>query len=198
MRFATLEKRKFKLGFKMNYLISVLLILIAFVFGVLLNDVPLIKFDNNINITDIINIALIIYIAFILNNKLQNRNSIKYFIIDELKLLIKNIDEINNSIYKGYKGNALNVNDKNAINRIFKSLDNSFIFVKEQIIKLCPSICSLDELDMHYIKYWEFITKDDFMEPSFVVSDDYINKVKFKYDLLINKLKKLICEIYDK
>jgi hypothetical protein len=149
-------------------------------FGVIWSDVPHVRFNNEIKIYEVLNIAITISIGIsiplLVKKWIDDYRPIKSMIIDEIKETLLSLKEINTIISDCHKSDEIKQSHKDQINYIFHKSELQIESLKEQITVSfkAQSSAIIKDLKESHNKYKDYLTDGELMLSSF-------NKVEVRF-----------------
>ncbi|HMS38765.1 MAG TPA: hypothetical protein PKE69_00960 [Pyrinomonadaceae bacterium] len=156
----------------------IVFLLLGFVIGVLINDIPFLSVSREVqlgaiigsSITAFTTLVLAFSIPYLITKQLEDKKGIKQFLISEITLFTKELEKIKLKLEDCYKSGAIKNEDKMEINLLFEYLDKKVDSISEQ---LRFSYCDKSKDDIQELKdvnanFWKKITSGEFMSAKFV------------------------------
>jgi len=193
-----------KIFWSSHTVVGLFTICFGLIIGFLVNDFPLIQFDNKMKLYEILNLFLTISIAiiipFVIKKTIDDNRAIKSFLSDEIKETLKELKAINDFIKSCYHNSTITRGDKDSIIRKFNELEIQINALNQQLEISFKSESSnlLKELKEIYFIYDRYVTGDELMCDSYQKLDDsFYRDYKTHYNKLHLHLKKLIHKIHN-
>lgn len=148
--------------------------------GIIWSDVPHIRFNNEIKIYEVLNIAITISIGIsiplLVKKWIDDYRPIKSMIIDEIKETLLSLKEINTIISDCHKSDEIKQSHKDQINYVFHKSELQIESLKEQITVSFKTQSSaiIKDLKESHNKYKDYLTDGELMLSSF-------NKVEVRF-----------------
>ncbi len=184
-------------------LIPVLFLFFGIFIGFLIKNYPLIKFNNEIKIYEVLNLLLTATIGFsipfFIKKWIEDSRQVKNNLIEELKDLLKEVERIKDKIKFCYSRDSISQDDKDEINFLFEQSDMKFNCLEEVLISTYDIETKTLRTDLKdfYINYWKFVTGAEVMNSKFVrLEEDFIRRHSESYSKFEIKIKQAINKIH--
>jgi hypothetical protein len=181
----------------------IIFLVIGLVVGFLWKDFPLIKFNPEVKLSEvlslIVTIGIGIFIPLLVKKWIEDSKSVKSYLVDEAKSIITNLATIKQKVKLCFDNGVLSQNDKDEVNYMFHSTELQITSFKNQMKVAFPSQEKKlsPKLSEQYNLYKDFVTDGPFMVSSFTRIDDrFYRDHNQHYTVLEGHLKTLIQEIY--
>lgn len=167
------RKQKIILGI----ILSVIFITGLFI-GIIWKDLPLVKFNPEIKIYEVVNLLLTlsigISIPLLVKKWIEDNRSIKGSLVDEIKCIILILDKIKTIITTCHSSSVITKEQKDEINYLFHKSELQINSLNEQL-KIsfepeCPKL--MEKLKEKYHAYKDYLTGGELMLSSFNKIDD--------------------------
>ena len=165
--------------------------------GVIINDIPFIHFKKEIGITDIAAIFIAIGIPIWVNKWIDHTRYLKSFIIDELRVFLKYLNDIEAVIQRGYENKESPERDKRQILVLFQRANLQLASTQKHIDRIYPAKFrdELETLKNLLLDSKQAITGEDLMKKTFAIDLRFANFCARILDKLASKVKEQICHI---
>jgi hypothetical protein len=187
-------------------LITVLFIFIlifGFAVGILWNDLPLINFNKEVKLTEVITIlttlGIGIFIPLLVKKWIEDSKSVKSYLVDEVKVIITTLSTIKIKIKERFDTGSISQKDKDDVNYLFHTAELQITSFKEQLQVAFPNQVKkvAPSLTDSYNRYKDFLTDGPFMVSSFDRIDDrFFREHNQEYTKIDGHLKVLVQQLY--
>lgn len=174
-------------------------IVFGFAAGLIVNNIPYLRLDTKVGISDIASILLTITVAAILSPLTTNRRTIKDFLINEVKDCINFLNSIKKEIDEAAIKGSSEKADKLRINSMIRDLGIRIDSLNEQLnlsYKRKSKGLQQKLTDMSN-EYWEAMTSGQLMADGFKFDATYVSLHDKNYKKLLTTLKLGIPTIND-
>jgi len=174
---------------------------LSFLIGVGLNDFPLLKFDPNIKLYEILTLFLALSIPFFVKKWIEDKRAIKSSIIDEVKEIGKTISDIQTvlGVTSNSEDTSFSLALSDTINRKFHVCELQIQSLKEQLdtsFKISGRNLA-DEIFREYVAYKNFLTGEEVtLNENLTVTTTFLVENYTRSSIFERKLKVAIHEIH--
>ena len=151
-------------------IIPIITLVLGVVIGVFIRDFPQFSMDYNIKITDVLSIIVTLsiglFIPFIIKKMIDDRNTLKNNLIEEVGSFVKIASKIDERITTIYNTNKITQRNKDDINLLFELADDEFNSLFEFLKENCDKESNklLDKVKDKYFEYWKILTGTEIMK----------------------------------
>jgi hypothetical protein len=184
--------------------IAILISIIAFGIGLFIKNWPLVKFDNETKITDLIGIILTITLAFLIpifiKHYVDKRDKINDVILDEVERYREHLDITHNRFLEFYKGNIITSSNKDELVILCDLFDARIDLLKTVVNRKYELALKskLIELSTKHIEYWKILTNETINSRTVnsIAQTTFQNEVQKHQDIseIITDIKIIVCE----
>lgn len=149
------------------------LIVLSFALGTIYNDIPYIRFNNELKLYEVLYFFLTLTIGFsvpfLVKKLIDDNRGIKSIVIDDVKDLIKTLSLVKEQINQCHLNNQVSKENKDAINYIFHTAELKLNSVTEQLsISFYSDSNKINaQIKEKYHNYKDHLTGGIFMTSSF-------------------------------
>lgn len=189
----------------MKYLKIALVILIfcfGFVLGVVLKDIPNIKFNTEVKLFEPLSFLLTatigLLIPFFIKRWIEDSRQIKNNLIEELKDTLREVAIIKDKIKFCYINKTISQSDKQEISVLFEQADLKIHCLNEQFTESFDKETKIIRIEItsEYMNYWKLTTSAELMsikfkdinENFYSRHNDCFAKLELKFKQAINKV----------
>jgi hypothetical protein len=184
--------------------IAILTSIIFLGIGLFVKNWPLVKFDVETKITDLIGIILTIILAFLIpvfiKHYIDKRDKINDVILDEIERYREHLDLIHNRFLEFYKDNIITSSNKDEL-VILCDLFDARIGLLEKVVNKKYELAvrfKFNELSTKHIEYWEILTNESInsITVNSITQTTFQNEVHKHQDIseIITEIKIIVCE----
>jgi hypothetical protein len=186
-----------------KYIIVGLLLILSFILGVVVKDIPGIKLDLNMRLFEPLSFILTaligISIPFFIKRWIDDSRQIKNNLIDEIKETLREVSSIKDKIKFCYHNKSILQSDKAEINVKFEESDLKIKCLEQQFIESYNEESKLirKQISDDYMEYWKLATGSEIMSNKFkVVSEDFYRRHNECFAKLETKMKQAVNKVH--
>ncbi|MGN6212237.1 hypothetical protein [Parafilimonas sp.] len=180
-----------------------LFFLIGLITGLIWKDIPYIKLNHEVKVTEclsiIVTLGIGIFIPLIVKKWIDDARSVKTYLVDELNSVLSTVNLIKLKIKESFDKGTIGKDEKDEINYLFHTAELQITSFKNQLKVAFPNQEKKlsQKLSETYNLYKDFLTDGPLMVSSFTKIDDRFyrehNQESMKLDSLF---KTIIQQIY--
>jgi len=180
-----------------------LLLVFAFLIGVIVNDLPVITLDTKVRLfeplTFLLTVMIGLIIPFFIKRWMEDSRHIKNSLIEELKDMLKSVEKIRDKIKQCYHQKSILKASKDEINEMFEEADLKYSALEEMMTfafeKECREIKSA--IYAEYLAYWKLTTGAEIMASKFkMVNDTFYKNHNETFSKFERSIKKAIYAVH--
>lgn len=190
----------------MKYLKIVLVILIfgfGLVLGIVFNDIPHIKINNEVKIfeplTFLLTATIGLLIPFFIKRWIEDSRQVKNNLIEELKDTLREVGIIKDKLKFCYHNKTISQSDKQEINVLFEQADLKINCLDQQFIESydIETKTIRAEIKEDYMNYWKLTTSAELMSNKFKsVSENFYGRHNESYTKFETRVKQAINKVH--
>lgn len=167
--------------FRAKLLIAILIFLfflIGLMTGLIWKDIPILKLNPEVKITEclsiIVTLGIGIFIPLIVKKWIEDARSVKTYLVDELKTILSTLNLIKMKLKESFDKGSIGKGEKDEINYFFHTAELQITSFKNQFKVAFPAQEKKlsQKLSEIYNAYKDFLTDGPFMISSFIKIDD--------------------------
>lgn len=185
----------------MKYILLFVGLVLGFILGVLLNDIPYLRITPDVRSGEIGNFIIAIVIAIIVPFTIvtykDKKKQTKALLIDEIQTCLLAISAIKQKIYDCCLCGKTVIADKTEINMLFTESDIRFDSLQSQIKLAFPKDSErlINPIKEVYLGYWTEVTGGDLMNKNYKIDKTFYKLQNKAFIQLEGEFKKAVHKI---
>ena len=191
---------------KQHLIIFIILIVIAVIagicVGVFVKNFPILEFDKKVSalgiLTFLTTLAIGIIFPFLIKKWVDDNQTIKLYLVNEIEELVNEIKKNNTLIEKSYSNGEFKNEDRDSINFIFHSSELQIGSIQKQFDVSFPNANTIvEEMKTAFREYKDYLTGGELMISTFnKVELSFHREHSNEYNKFESHLKEMIHKIH--